>query len=504
MYHTKKIALFISHIFGDYQKNVCQGVVDRAGEYGYRTEVYTTSDGEDTGRYGAGEAGILRIPSFDDFSGIVVASGTYPGRELKEQLLKLLGETCSCPIIEIAETGTRFPSISMENNLITRTLAVHLIDVHGCRRICYLGCSSEPYFSDRREQIYRSTMAEYSLTVGAHDVSRCGYTQEEADAALEFFTCGGDALPDAVICYNDRMALLLMASAVRRGFRIPEDFALVGFDALPEGQNVTPRLTTVSFPTYQLGREAAGQLLRQMRGEPVPACTRVFAEPVMGGSCGCTCCPPEHTILHLRTLSDRIAGLEGSIFTSMRMSADFSHAADIDEGMDVLADYVLQNKQCSEFYACLYADWDAPSGQVMNLTDTADTREADTGQILLKLAVRQGKRLPECTFPKKSLLPECINRCSACVQIPCRISFSSSTINTVFISCSILQWKLPCLLSAACRKPHNYLRVQPLLRRNIQPVPASERHRNAVLHIFQADPVAAAAGGLNAPGNLLL
>ena len=75
MYHSKKIALFISHIFGDYQRNVCQGVVDQAAEYGFKTEIYaTSSDGEDLGEYGSGEASILRIPNFEDFSGIVMAS----------------------------------------------------------------------------------------------------------------------------------------------------------------------------------------------------------------------------------------------------------------------------------------------------------------------------------------------------------------------------------------------------------------------------------------------
>ena len=82
MYHSKKIALFISHIFGDYQRNVCQGVVDQAAEYGFKTEIYaTSSDGEDLGEYGSGEASILRIPNFEDFSGIVMASGTYPAQE---------------------------------------------------------------------------------------------------------------------------------------------------------------------------------------------------------------------------------------------------------------------------------------------------------------------------------------------------------------------------------------------------------------------------------------
>lgn len=63
MYHKKKIALFISHIYGVYQQGLCQGVISTAEDYGYKTEVYTTSDGEDLGAYSLGESSILRIPN---------------------------------------------------------------------------------------------------------------------------------------------------------------------------------------------------------------------------------------------------------------------------------------------------------------------------------------------------------------------------------------------------------------------------------------------------------
>ena len=39
MYHKKKLAVFISHIYGDYQTDVIHGVIERAGEYGYRVDV---------------------------------------------------------------------------------------------------------------------------------------------------------------------------------------------------------------------------------------------------------------------------------------------------------------------------------------------------------------------------------------------------------------------------------------------------------------------------------
>ena len=113
MYHTKKIGVFISHIMGLYQQNVCQGIIDKALEYGYTAEIFASMDGENLGDYSIGEESILKIPNYDDFSGIIFASDTYPQDALRQQIETAIKENCSCPIIEISEKHESFPSISM-------------------------------------------------------------------------------------------------------------------------------------------------------------------------------------------------------------------------------------------------------------------------------------------------------------------------------------------------------------------------------------------------------
>lgn len=49
MYHSKKIGIFISHIFGSFQSSLCQGIIDKASEFGYITEIFSSTDGEDVG-----------------------------------------------------------------------------------------------------------------------------------------------------------------------------------------------------------------------------------------------------------------------------------------------------------------------------------------------------------------------------------------------------------------------------------------------------------------------
>lgn len=402
MYHTKKIGVFISHIFGVYQQGVCQGIIDKALEYGYTSEIFSSLDGENLGTYAKGEESILRIPNFDNFDGIIFASDTYISEELKQQILSTL-TSLSCPVVEISVANYHFPSVSLENNSTARELTEHLISVHNASRICYLGCSSEAYFSDARENYYKEALKKYGREPGPNDIFSCSYDTDEVQRALSFFCEPGT--PDAVVCYNDQLALLFLSAALEAGLRVPEDIALTGCDDSLAGRNASPMLTTVSFPIYELGVMAVENLLKKIRGENLPESTRLRAKPIFNNSCGCHSAQKTNPIFFTQGLSSRITTLENSILDSMNMSAALSHVNDIDEGMDLLEQYVRKIEKCKEFYLCLYSDWNAVSSHILALTDSEEA-PTDTDTIMLKLAIRDGKRLPECSYRKKNLLPE--------------------------------------------------------------------------------------------------
>lgn len=435
MYHKKKIALFISHIFGDYQKNLCQGVINQALDYGYQTEVYATTDGEDLGDYGIGESSILRIPNFDDISGIVFASGTYSQPELKDRITELLKNQKGCPVIEITEYQPNFPAISLENNLTTGTLTEHLITVHNCKHICYLGSKREQFFSDRRQKAFETVMDQHSLPFTPDDIFLCDESPASYDEAVSLFTSDGNRPLDAVVCYNDRVAIGFWLAALRSGYEIPKDFALVGCDCSKAGQNLDPPLTSVTFPSYQVGTAAVSSLVHIMQGTS-DSNTTVFAEPVFAGSCGCSCQKSTPTIFYTEELTDRIGDIESSMIVSMQMSAAFSHITDIDEGMDLLEKYVSKIEDCSEFYICLYSNWDSLSSHILELTDKKDEYNGDIDEstILLKLAIQNGKRLPECSFNKTSLLPEFIKSDSDAAYIVSPLFFEDRAFGYVALA----------------------------------------------------------------------
>lgn len=95
-------------------------------------------------------------------------------------------------------------------------------------------------------------------------------------------------LPDAIFAANDQMAGDALIALQEKGLRVPDDIAVVGFDDVPLASYVTPPLTTVRQPAYELGLQAAqfvlGALEQPMETERVVLPTHL----VVRKSCGCS------------------------------------------------------------------------------------------------------------------------------------------------------------------------------------------------------------------------
>jgi DNA-binding LacI/PurR family transcriptional regulator len=96
--------------------------------------------------------------------------------------------------------------------------------------------------------------------------------------------------PTAFMCANDFMAIALLKTAHRRGVRVPGELSVVGFDDVEPASLVTPSLTTIRVPTFEVGRQAVQQLSVQsklgVRRNRCGACVRLTPELVVRESSG--------------------------------------------------------------------------------------------------------------------------------------------------------------------------------------------------------------------------
>ncbi len=74
-------------------------------------------------------------------------------------------------------------------------------------------------------------------------------------------------VPDAVFAFSDLLALGALRACHDRGFRVPEDIAIVGFDDIDEGRYSVPSLSTVSPDKEQIARLAVEMLISRFDGD---------------------------------------------------------------------------------------------------------------------------------------------------------------------------------------------------------------------------------------------
>ena len=99
----------------------------------------------------------------------------------------------------------------------------------------------------------------------------------------------GTALPDAVVCANDQMAIGVLRAFAASGVRVPQDVAVVGFDDIALGSLYDPSLTTVHQPMRMLGERACALLLDRIADPGLsPAAELLPTELVLRASCGCS------------------------------------------------------------------------------------------------------------------------------------------------------------------------------------------------------------------------
>jgi DNA-binding LacI/PurR family transcriptional regulator len=180
------------------------------------------------------------------------------------------------------------PSVTVENNEITRLLVDHLIKVHGKRRIVFVRGPIRQDDSIRRETGYRSALQANDIPVDENLILNGDFERDIAYKVLnEFLDRNKRVAFDAVFTGDDDAAIGVLKSLHEHGIRIPEEVAVVGFDDLGFAPFLNPPLTTVRAPTERVGQIATERLFALLENQLAEGVLILPTEIVYRRSCGC-------------------------------------------------------------------------------------------------------------------------------------------------------------------------------------------------------------------------
>jgi len=158
-----------------------------------------------------------------------------------------------------------FSSVSADNEQGMRMAVAHLAAL-GHTRIAHIAGPRRVSTGESRRRGFREGMTACGLAADEGlIVTAAAFTVDEGTRCCRELL-GRGAQCTAVAAGNDMLAVGCYAALDEAGLRCPDDLSLVGFNDMPFIGWLRPPLTTIRFPHYQLGTEAAQLLLERVTG----------------------------------------------------------------------------------------------------------------------------------------------------------------------------------------------------------------------------------------------
>ncbi|QPR29518.1 LacI family DNA-binding transcriptional regulator [Edwardsiella hoshinae] len=171
--------------------------------------------------------------------------------------------------------------IQVDEELAARQVTQHLID-HGYRDIGIICGPRDMLNTQDRIRGWQLALEASSLTINPSWIFSTGYTRAGGYEATKRLLQG--PLPRALFASNEQQALGCLRALAEQGLRVPQDMALVCFNATQESAYNVPSLTAVRQPVDQMAR-AAISMLKNWNGEARRIEFAFFLQ--IGESCGC-------------------------------------------------------------------------------------------------------------------------------------------------------------------------------------------------------------------------
>jgi len=230
-----------------------------------------------------GEDEIYNLINYELLDGIFLFRGSI----YSEDTVQKIAENCkkyNIPFVSIHNRAGEFPhNLVIEDNQGLELIVEHLIRDHGMRRIDFIGGYPDNKETIVRLNAYKKVLQKYNIPVEERRIEYGHFWKHSVECAKKLIQID---MPDAFVCANDTMAIMVSDYLKNQGYVLPTDVVVTGFDGIADAEVYTPSITTVRVDFEDAGVKAFEQLWALMSGHEVED-VHVYPQLVIHESCGC-------------------------------------------------------------------------------------------------------------------------------------------------------------------------------------------------------------------------
>ena len=195
-----------------------------------------------------GDTSVLDIINYNKFDAVVVMADSIQTPGLSEKIEERLNDEYKGKVLFVEGDTKKYPNEIQDNYTPIKKVISHLIEEHKFTDIAFLTGKSWHPHAKKRLQAFIDCMEEHGLKVPEDRIFYGDFWYTSGESVADRLTKKGVKLPQAEACANDAMALGLAKSLVSKGYKIPEDIAVVGYDSNDEGKHAPVPLTSADIP----------------------------------------------------------------------------------------------------------------------------------------------------------------------------------------------------------------------------------------------------------------
>lgn len=265
----KNIAVLMTALDSDGQVEILRGMEACGRKNGCNIAVFLWFTGVyEKERHNLGEINIAMLPDLNLFDGIILLADIFHMESNRERIEKVL-ERVKCPIVTIGCKYKDVPSVCADNYEGMRKLMEYLVKERGLRRLHFVRGVAGNDDAEARFQAYRDVLEENGIRVEEERISQGDFYVLGGEKAAHEILSQKIPFPEAIVCANDTMAVTICDILAKKGYRVPEDVIITGYDYSIECQVQYPQIISVKIQGAALGEQACRILLDSISGTPV-------------------------------------------------------------------------------------------------------------------------------------------------------------------------------------------------------------------------------------------
>lgn len=255
---SKTIGLIIPEIVHHFFSNVIKGIISQAEKKGYLVIILQSNESYDL------EKKQVELLLRQQVDGVIIsiANETADFTHLNDII------NINKPLIMFDKIAKIVPcsKVIIDDRKAAYDATKHLIDI-GCKRIAHFRGPLLPQNSIDRFLGYKKALLDHNMQYDSSLVyiCECGDNsfQEGETNAKKILKDHNNV--DGIFINTDLVAIGALTEFIRQGIKIPEQISIVGFSNWFMSSVISPSLTTINQPGFEMGKIAFKQLFKEIK-----------------------------------------------------------------------------------------------------------------------------------------------------------------------------------------------------------------------------------------------